>query len=173
MIDKLGAAYGVPVYETPVGFKFLGPKMIETGAIAAGEESGGYSFGRHLPERDGCYAGLLFLDLLARAGKTPSELVKELYAKVGEHFYDRLDVHVQPDKRQGAIARVASATPEALAGRRVLRKDDIDGFRFETDAGWLLIRPSGTEPLLRIYTETTDKALVQPILQAGRELAGV
>jgi phosphomannomutase len=173
MIDKLGAAYGVPVYETPVGFKFLGPKMMETGAIAAGEESGGYSFGRHLPERDGCYAGLLFLDLLARAGKTPSELVEELYAKVGEHFYDRLDVHLQPSQRQGAIERVASATPEALAGRRVLRKDDIDGFRFETDAGWLLIRPSGTEPLLRIYTETTDKALVQPILAAGRELAGV
>ncbi len=173
MIDKLGAAYGVPVYETPVGFKYLGPKMMETGAIAAGEESGGYSFGGHLPERDGVYAGLLFLDLLARTGKTPSELVKELYAKVGEHFYDRIDVHLQPGQRESAIERVAAASPEALAGVKVLSKDNIDGFRFETEVGWLLIRPSGTEPVLRIYTETTDKSKVQPLLQAGRALAGL
>ncbi len=173
MIDRLGQIYGVPVHETPVGFKYLGPKMIETGAIAAGEESGGYSFGEHLPERDGCYAGLLFLDLLARTGKTPSQMVQELYSKVGEHFYDRIDVHLEPGQRESAIARVAAATPDALAGHKVTRRDSIDGFRFETDAGWLLVRPSGTEPLLRIYTETTDQALVKPLLQAGRELAGV
>jgi phosphomannomutase len=173
MIDKLGAAYGVPVYETQVGFKYLGPRMMETGAIAAGEESGGYSFGGHLPERDGVYAGLLFLDLLARTGKTPSELVGELYAKVGEHFYDRIDVHLQPGQRESALSRIAAATPEMLAGLKVLKKDNIDGFRFETEAGWLLARPSGTEPLLRIYTETTDKSKVQPLLQAGRELAGL
>jgi len=173
MIDKLGAAYGVPVYETQVGFKYLGPKMIEVGAIAAGEESGGYSFGAHLPERDGVYAGLLFLDLLARTGKTPSDLVKELYAKVGEHFYDRIDVHLQPGQRESAIARVAAANPESLSGIKVTSKDSLDGFRFETEKGWMLIRPSGTEPLLRIYTETTDKALVQPLLLAGRQLAGL
>ncbi len=173
MIDKLGAAYGVPVYETQVGFKYLGPKMLEVGAIAAGEESGGYSFGGHLPERDGVYAGLLFLDLLARTGKTPSELVKELYAKVGEHFYDRIDVHLQPGQRETVLETIAKATPETLAGVKVLSKDTLDGFRFETEVGWLLIRPSGTEPLLRIYTETTDKARVQPLLQAGRALAGL
>jgi phosphomannomutase len=173
MIDRLGELYGVPVYETPVGFKFLGPKMMETGAIAAGEESGGYAFSLHLPERDGCFAGLLILDLLARTGKAPSELVRELYSKVGEHFYDRLDVHLPADQREMAIARVADADPETLAGRRVLRHDSPDGFRFEVEGGWLLIRPSGTEPLLRIYTETTDLALVKPILDAGRELAGV
>lgn len=173
MIDKLGALYGVAVIETPVGFKYLGPKMIESGAMAAGEESGGYAFAEHLPERDGCFAGLLFLDLLARSGKTPSQLVQELYARVGEHFYDRIDVHLQPDQREAAVARVASATPDSLAGIAVTGQDSIDGFRFETEKGWLLVRPSGTEPLLRIYTETTDQALVQPILQAGRELAGV
>ena len=173
MIDRLGALYGVPVYETPVGFKYLGPKMMETGAIAAGEESGGYAFAEHLPERDGVYAGLLMLDLIARSGKTPSELVQELYAKVGEHFYDRVDAAVQPAQRESIIQRVASASPAALAGRKVLKKDALDGYRFEYEGGWLLIRPSGTEPLLRIYTETTDSALVQPILQAGREIAGV
>ena len=173
MIDRLGALYGVTVHETPVGFKYLGPKMMETGAMTAGEESGGYAFAQHLPERDGCFAGLLFLDLLARSGKRPSRLVKDLFAKVGEHFYDRIDVHVAEGDRDGAVASVAAAKPEALAGRRVLRQDAPDGFRFEMEGGWLLIRPSGTEPLLRIYAETTDAGLLKPLLEAGRELAGV
>ena len=150
MIDRLGALYGVPVYETQVGFKYLGPKMMEVDAMAAGEESGGYAFAEHLPERDGCYAGLLFLDLLARSGKTPSELVKTLYEKVGEHFYDRIDVHLREAHREAAIARVASADPDTLASRRVISRDNLDGYRFELDGGWLLVRPSGTEPLLLI-----------------------
>jgi phosphomannomutase len=173
MIDKLGQLYGVPVLETPVGFKYLGPKMMEVNAITAGEESGGYAFAAHLPERDGCYAGLLLLDLLARSGKTASQLVAELYSKTGEHYYDRIDVHLQPGGRESAITRVAGATPDTIAGKRVTKKDDMDGFRFEFEGGWLLVRPSGTEPLLRIYTETTDKALVKPVLDAGREIAGV
>lgn len=173
MIDKLGEQYGVPVYETAVGFKYLGPKMIESGAMAAGEESGGYAIAEHLPERDGCFTGLLMLDLLARSGKTMSGLVQELYARVGQHYYDRIDVHVAPDQREAAIARVAAARPDALGGRRVLQQDSIDGFRFELDGGWMLVRPSGTEPLLRIYTEMTDPSWVKPVLEAGRELAGV
>jgi phosphomannomutase len=173
MIDKLGERYGVPVHETPVGFKYLGPKMIETGAMAAGEESGGYAIAQHLPERDGCFTGLLMLDLLARSGKTMSQLVQDLYSRVGQHFYDRIDVHIAADQREAAIARVAAARPDTIAGRRVVRQDTLDGFRFELDGGWLLIRPSGTEPLLRIYTEMTDPAWVKPVLEAGREIAGV
>ncbi len=148
--------------------------MIETGAIAAGEESGGYAFAGHIPERDGVFSGLMFLDLIARSGKTPSELVQELYAKVGQHYYDRIDVHLEPATRDAAIARVAAADPKELAGVPVASKDTADGFRFELgDKGWVLLRPSGTEPLLRIYTETTDRALVQPLLQAGKALAGL
>jgi phosphomannomutase len=173
MIDRLGALYDVPVYETPVGFKYLGPKMLETNAIAAGEESGGYAFREHLPERDGCYAGLLILDLLARSGKTTSELVRELYAKTGEHFYDRIDAQLQPGQRDAVLQRVVAAEPDAIAGRKLLKRDAPDGYRFEFDGGWLLVRPSGTEPVLRIYTETTDAELVQPVLQAGMEIAGV
>jgi phosphomannomutase len=173
MIDKLGEAYGVPVLETPVGFKFLGPKMMEAGAMTAGEESGGYAFASHLPERDGAYAALLILDLLARSGKTPSQLIAELYSKVGEHFYDRIDAHLRDGGREAAIAKVASAAPDSLAGRKVLKRDNLDGYRFEFEGGWLVVRPSGTEPLLRIYTEVTDKSLVKPVLEAGRELAGV
>jgi phosphomannomutase len=173
MIDKLGEMYGVPVYETPVGFKYLGPKMIEVGAMTAGEESGGYAFASHLPERDGAFGALLMLDLLARSGKTPSQLVQELFSKTGQHFYDRIDVHLQPGQREQAIAKVAAAKPDVIAGRRVLKQDSIDGYRFELDGGWLLVRPSGTEPLLRIYTELTDPSWVKPVLEAGRALAGV
>jgi phosphomannomutase len=173
MIDKLGELYGVPVYETAVGFKYLGPKMMEVGAMAAGEESGGYAIAQHLPERDGCFTGLLILDLLARSGKTMSQLVEDLYSRVGHHFYDRIDVHMAPEQREAAIERVATAKPDMLAGRRVLSQDSIDGYRFQLDGGWLLVRPSGTEPLLRIYTEMTDQTWVKPVLEAGRELAGV
>ncbi|HXH22427.1 MAG TPA: phosphoglucomutase/phosphomannomutase family protein [Dehalococcoidia bacterium] len=174
MVDKLGRLYGVDVHETPVGFKFLGPKMTEVGAMAAGEESGGYAFSGHIPERDGVYSGLLFLDLIARSGKWPSELVRELYSKVGQHFYDRIDVHLDPATRDAAVARVAEAEPTRLAGIEVVSKDTVDGFRFELgDKGWVLVRPSGTEPLLRIYTETTEKGLVEPLLQAAKALAGL
>ena len=173
MIDRLGDLYGVAVYETPVGFKYLGPKMMQTSAIAAGEESGGYAFGLHLPERDGCFAGLLILDLMARSGRSLTELLDELFAKVGEHFYDRLDIHLEASRRDAAIDRLAKARPKEIAGRRVIGQDDIDGFRFELEDGWLLVRPSGTEPLLRVYTEVTAAALVQPVLEAGRQLAGV
>ena len=112
-------------------------------------------------------------DLVARSGKTVSELVSDLYEKVGGHYYDRIDVHMQPDQRQGAIDRVAAAKPDAIAGRTVTKQSDMDGYMFEFEGGWLLVRPSGTEPLLRIYTEVTDQALVKPVLQIGRELAGV
>jgi phosphomannomutase len=173
MIDRLGDIYGVPVYETPVGFKYLGPRMIEVGAMTAGEESGGYAFAEHLPERDGCYAGLLLMDLVARSGNTVSELVTNLYEKVGGHYYDRIDVHMQPEQRKGAIDRVATAQPDTIAGRKLIKQGDKDGYLFEFEGGWLLVRPSGTEPLLRIYTETTDQSLVKPVLDAGRELAGV
>ena len=174
MIDRLGELYGVPVVETPVGFKYLGPKMIEIGAIAAGEESGGYAIASHLPERDGVFAGLLFLDLMARSGKTPSALVEALYAKVGRHYYDRIDVHLDPAQRDLAVQHVAAARPAEVGGRRVLSQDTLDGYRFELEGGaWLLLRPSGTEPLLRIYTETDDLRLVKPILEGGRALAGV
>ncbi len=173
MIDRLGELYGVPVIETPVGFKYLGPKMMETNAIAAGEESGGYAFQGHLPERDGSFAGLLFMDLVARSGRKPSELVADLYAKVGRHYYDRIDIHLEPGQRDDAVRRAAAADPSKVAGLRVKSRDQVDGYRFETEAGWLLIRPSGTEPLLRIYCEVTDESLVQPLLAAGRELVGV
>jgi phosphomannomutase len=91
MLEKLGKIYDVPVYETGVGFKYVAPKMVETQALIGGEESGGYAFRHHVPERDGILAGLYLLDLMVRMGKTPSQLIDHLYRQVGPHYYDRID----------------------------------------------------------------------------------
>jgi phosphomannomutase len=174
MVQRLGDLYGVPVYETPVGFKFLGPKMMEVDALVAGEESGGYAVRGHLPERDGIVSGLLFLDFMVRSGKRPSALVEELYAKVGPHYYDRLDIHLQPEESDEVWRRVSKSHQQRLAGLRVTGRDSLDGFRYDLeDGGWLLIRFSGTEPLMRIYTEVSKPDLVPRLLEAGRELDGI
>ena len=174
MIDKLGEHFGCDVHETPVGFKYLGPRMLETDALIAGEESGGSAVRGHIPERDGLIAGLFMLDFVARTGKKPSQLLEELYELVGRHEYDRLDVTVRSDEKEEILARVAEAKPETIAGLAVIGQDELDGFRFTLEGGWwLLLRFSGTEPLLRIYAEMPSMNEVQQALQDGQELAGV
>jgi phosphomannomutase len=168
MLDKLGERYGVPVYETGVGFKYVAPKMIEVDAMIGGEESGGYAFRGHVPERDGILAGLYLLDLMVRRGKRPAELVRELFDVVGEHYYERIDHPLAPEARLEGEARVRNQHPERIGGLRVTGINTFDGFKFGLeDGGWLLIRFSGTEPLVRVYCETTDSSRVQPILQDG------
>jgi alpha-D-glucose phosphate-specific phosphoglucomutase len=172
MLEKLGALYHVPVYETGVGFKYVAPKMLETNAMIGGEESGGYAFRGNAPERDGILANLYFLDLQVRTGKTPSQLIDWLFGKVGPHYYDRIDARIDPAQREAIKARLNAAQPDQLAGLRVVHKDTTDGYKFILeDGGWLLIRMSGTEPLMRVYCETGREALVQPLLDAGVELA--
>ncbi len=175
MVQRLGEIYGVPVYETQVGFKFLGPKMMAEDALIGGEESGGYGFRGHVPERDGILAGLYMLDFMARSGKRPSELLAELYDKVGPHYYDRVDITLRDEQRDEIMTRARSARPGTVAGIPVTAIDSTDGFRFTLgDKGWLLLRFSGTEPLLRIYTEVVgDESLVEKVLAAGREICGV
>jgi len=174
MVMRLGEIYNVPVYETAVGFKYLGPKMIESNALIGGEESGGYAFRGHIPERDGVLASLYFLDFMARTGKRPSALLAELYDRVGPHYYDRVDIRMRPEEHEGVLKRVDESRPKQLAGVGVVGRDTVDGYRFELEnGGWLLIRFSGTEPLIRIYTEVPEKRLVPELLKAGRELAGL
>jgi len=174
MVDRLGEHFGSAVHETPVGFKYLGPKMIETNAIIAGEESGGSAVRGHIPERDGVLAGLFMLDFVARTGKRPSQLLEDLYELVGRHEYDRVDVTVREDEKDAIRERVAAAEPKTIAGLAVTGKDELDGFRFTLEGGWwLLLRFSGTEPLLRIYAEMPSMEQVQEALQDGQELAGV
>ncbi len=177
MLDKLGQAYGVPVVNTGVGFKYVAPAMIEHNALIGGEESGGYAFRGHVPERDGILSNLYLLDFMVRTGKKPTELLKLLFAKVGPHFYDRIDVRLTDRTlTQAARQRLDSVdlSQITLGGHAVTRLDTSDGYKFVMDdGGWLLVRFSGTEPLLRIYTETTDPQAVPAILADGRRLAGV
>ena len=173
MVDRLGERFGCPVYETPVGFRHLGPKMMETDALIAGEESGGYALRDHIPERDGVLAGLMMLDYVVQTGRTPSELLADLYEEVGPHEYDRVDITLRADERDEISDSVAAAEPEMIAGLRVESQDSVDGFRFTMEGGWwLLLRFSGTEPLLRIYAEMPSAEQVQAALQAGQEMAG-
>jgi len=173
MVHRLGELYGVPVYETGVGFKYLGPKMIETDALIAGEESGGFAFRGHLPERDGILSGLYILDLMARRGKSLPELLEEVFAKVGPHYYDRVDITMTPAERDRIAGLLTTLEPSKIDGLRVTGYDRTDGLRFLLEGGaWALIRLSGTEPLMRIYTEVREGEQVQPLLEAVRELTG-
>jgi len=173
MVQRLGELYGVPVYETGVGFKYLGPKMIETDALIAGEESGGFAFRGHLPERDGILSGLYILDLMARRGKSLPELLEEVFAKVGPHYYDRVDITMTPAERDRIAGLLTTLEPSTIDGLRVTGYDRTDGLRFLLEGGaWALIRLSGTEPLMRIYTEVREGEQVQPLLEAVRELTG-
>jgi len=174
MLSHLGKYYGVPVYETPVGFKYVAPLMIRENAIIGGEESGGYGFRGHIPERDGILAGLYFLDFMAKTGKTPSQLLDYLYSKVGPHYYDRIDCHLTKGKRQAIVERLTSGYIDTITGISVIRLDTTDGFKFFlADESWLLIRFSGTEPLVRLYAEADSLEKVRKLLDEGRRLIGV
>jgi phosphomannomutase len=182
MVRRLGERYGVPVFETSVGFKYVGPKMIETGAMMGGEESGGYGFGMHLPERDGIYADLLLLDLFLRereAGRWPvSRAVAHLHEIAGPSFYMRIDVHVEraiyPALQERLMRELAEQPPASLADDPVTHTDILttnDGFKFWTAGGdWLLIRLSGTEPLVRVYAEASSADRRDALLAAGERL---
>ena len=174
MTYRLGEIFDVPVYETSVGFKYVAPIMRAENALIGGEESGGYGFRGHVSERDGILANLYFLDLMAKTGKTPSELVDYLYSKVGPHHYRRVDIKFPEAERQKIIARVRHNPPPSIDNVKVTKVDMADGFRFIlADSTWLLIRFSGTEPVLRIYAETDSPDRAERMLDVGRELAGV
>jgi alpha-D-glucose phosphate-specific phosphoglucomutase len=174
MLEKLGQIYDVPVYQTGVGFKYVAPKMLETDALIGGEESGGYAFRGHVPERDGILAGLYILDLMVRLNKTPSQLIDHLYGQVGAHYYDRIDTRFQADQREATRQRILDANPSTIGGLATTGLDTTDGFKFGlVDGGWLLIRFSGTEPIIRVYCETTKQNRVQAILEDGLRIAGL
>jgi phosphomannomutase len=178
MLDKLGKLYDVPVVNTGVGFKYVAPAMMEHNALIGGEESGGYAFQNHVPERDGIIANLYLLDLMVRTGKKPTELLQLLFDKVGAHYYDRIDTRLSSNEMKAdAVARLDALDVNSgitLGGHDVVEIVTIDGYKFVMDdGGWLLVRFSGTEPLIRVYTETTDQDAVHDILKDGAALAGI
>jgi phosphomannomutase len=174
MLNKLGDRYNVPVYETGVGFKYIAPKMVEVDALIGGEESGGYAFRGHVPERDGILGGLYFLDMMVRTGLKPSRLLDKLFELVGPHYYKRIDNKFDQERRQEIQENVKQAKPAHIAGLKVDEIVTIDGYQFVMeDGGWLLIRFSGTEPIIRVYCETTFETKVDDILNEGMKIAGL
>ena len=174
MVYRLGEIFNVPVRETAVGFKYVAPIMLAENALIGGEESGGYGFRGHMPERDGILAGLYYLDLMLKTGKTPSELLDYLHSKVGPHYFKRVDVEFAKDERQAINKRIRDNFPKSIDGVKVIETNTRDGFRFVlADTAWLLIRFSGTEPVLRIYAESNTLTRVEKLLELGKELAGV
>jgi phosphomannomutase len=182
MAGRLGSRYDIPVHETPVGFKYIGPKMIESGAMMGGEESGGFGFGMHLPERDGVYADLLLLDLFLRekrAGRWPvSKALEHFHSVAGPSWYRRIDVHIPrdeyPEVKRRLLVDLKAAAPSSLAGQSVTQTVPLstnDGFKFFVEDGsWLLVRTSGTEPLVRVYTESMSRDTQEAMLEAGEQL---
>ncbi len=174
MAYRLGELFKVPVHETAVGFKYVSPLMRSENAIIGGEESGGYGFRGHVLERDGILANLYFLDFMVKTGKNPYELLNYLYSKVGPHHYRRVDIKFPEAERQTIIGRVRDNPPKTIDGIKVAKLDTTDGYRFNlVDGAWLLIRFSGTEPLLRIYSETDSPERALRFLEIGKKMAGV
>jgi len=180
MAQRLAEIYGTQAHETGVGFKFVGPKMTETNAVIGGEESGGFGFGMHIPERDGIASGLFLLDLWLTKGKAASEVLAELQALAGPSHYDRADIRFAREEydavKTDTLARLADEAPTTLAGQDVVERNELetnDGFKFyRADGSWLLIRFSGTEALLRVYVEARSPGDVETLLAEGRRIAG-
>jgi phosphomannomutase len=177
MIDRLADQYGLPLYQTPVGFKHISRLFVDGTAVIGGEESGGVGVSPHLPERDGIFAGLLLLEALATRGKTLPQLLADLEQVTGPHAYARRDVHLPAGQARTVfreLARLAAApseAPPAVAGHSVSGVETLDGVKLRLDdGGWLLLRSSGTEPVLRIYAESASPPEVQRLLEAGEAL---
>ncbi len=170
MLDRMGRAYGLSVETCPIGFKHIAPRMAAGDVLVGGEESGGIAFRGHIPDRDGIYAGLLLLELLAVRGRKLSVLVQELTNEFGVHAYRRADIRTK--KKAEILLRLRTdGGLRHIAGYPVGRVETLDGYKHITEAGWLLVRPSGTEPLLRIYAEAeTEDVLVLMMQDALAQL---
>jgi phosphomannomutase len=170
MLTKMGEAYGLTVHTTPIGFKYIASLILDEEVLVGGEESGGLAVRGHIPDRDGIYIGLLLLEMMVKRGKKLSELVKELYDEFGPHGYYRVDIHTTVAKKEEILRLLKEdGGLRQLNGHAVTQLESLDGFKHRIAGGWLLIRPSGTEPVLRIYAEAATtlgaRALVEDAVQ--------
>jgi len=172
MIDRIAAKHGRKLHETSIGFKYVADLMMEREILMGGEESGGIGYSRFLPERDGVLNSLLLANVMAEEGKPLGQLVADLQREFGPHYYGRSDLHIPENMKQSAIQRARADGTQSLGRYRVLKKEHMDGVKFFLDAptnanAWVLFRASGTEPLLRLYTEASSPELVSEFLRIG------
>ncbi len=178
MADKLAERFGVTVHELKVGFKYISPKMSETNAILGGEESGGFGFRGHIPERDGILSGIFFADMIVEYGQPLSAILQRLEDLVGPHFYTRHDIRLEREeyaaRRTAVYTQLEKDPPTALRGQPVVRTRTDDGFKYYLgDGSWVLVRLSGTEPLIRVYSEASSQQRVDELLAALEDRLGV
>jgi len=174
MVDRLAAAYGLPLVETPVGFNHIADYMLRHDVLIGGEESGGLSIKGHIPEGDGVLMGLLLLEIVAAAGAPLCELVVDLQAAVGPTYYVRQDIPLRRSVAKAEmVTRLVGDAPASIGGERVIDLKTVDGVKYLlADDSWLLIRPSGTEAMLRVYAEAQDRGMVEVLLAYGAQVAG-
>lgn len=173
MIDRLAKRYGLKLYETPVGFNHIADYMMQEDVLIGGEESGGISFKGHIPEGDGPIMGLLLVEMIAQSGKTLHLLVEDLLAEVGPAFYERTDLRLsRPVAKKEMAELLTNQAPAGIGGEKVVEISQRDGVKYVMgDDSWLLIRPSGTEPVLRVYAEGRSQGMVKALLGYGEQVA--
>jgi len=172
MLNRLAGRYNLALHETPVGFNYISDWMLSDDVLIGGEESGGISIKGHIPEGDGILMGLLVAEIVALYGKSPEQLMADVMAEIGEFDYARNDFQVHPFEKPALVANLVNLAPQTLAGIPVASLNTRDGVKYLlADDSWLLIRPSGTEPILRVYAEAHTPATVQALLVEGRALA--
>ncbi len=167
---KMAEMFGLDIEITKIGFKYIAEIMANDDVLVGGEESGGLAVKGHLPERDGIWIGLMIMEFMAKTGKTIKELIQEVYDTIGTFAFDRDDLHLPDEKKWAIIEKCKSEPFQAFGDYQVNGVEDIDGFKFHLgDGKWLLVRPSGTEPVLRVYAQAPTHEEVRTILDAGHQ----
>ncbi len=171
LVNKLAAKYGRTLYETPIGFKYICDYMLDHDILMGGEESGGLGVKNHIPERDGVLLSLLLLEAMSYRGKKLEELIDEVMVEFGNHDYDRVDLHPDVTRWDSIAAYLKEYSPESFAGQPVKAVSKVDGTKIIfDDESWILLRPSGTEPVVRVYAESSTKERVKELLDAGTKI---
>lgn len=172
LTKRISEAHNLPLFETPIGFKYVADLMLRENILIGAEESGGIGVAGHIPERDGILNSLLFLEALVTAGKTPSEMVRDMHREFGEFYFNRRDLHMPVERGVSLVSALAHQSPSHIAGYKVVGVETLDGTKllFE-DESWLLFRQSGTEPVLRVYAEATSTEKTEALLSEGALLA--
>ena len=172
LTKRIASAMGMEIHETPIGFKYIADLMLQKDVLIGAEESGGIGVKGHIPERDGILNSLLFLEAMVTAGKAPSEMLADLHREFGEYRFGRRDLHMEVAAGQELVNKLAEQTPSNFAGHPVVGLQTLDGTKLLfDDESWLLFRQSGTEPVLRIYSEATSFEKRDQLLDAGQAIA--
>ncbi|MCB0607899.1 MAG: phosphoglucomutase/phosphomannomutase family protein [Lewinellaceae bacterium] len=173
-LKKMADKFGLPVEVTAIGFKYIAEIMANEDVIVGGEESGGLAVKGHIPERDGIWIGLMILEFMSKTGKSLKALIQEVYDIVGPFAFERDDVHLAESKKQEVIKKCKEDPYTAFGPYPIVRLETIDGFKFVlSDDEWILVRPSGTEPVLRVYSQAPSAGQARTILDAARKEMGV